>query len=201
MDTNLIQKSESINEIAFALCKFQADCPPMELDREVAVTLKTGGQYKFKYSTMLNIVETCRPILHANDLSFTQLVGQDGTVTTVLMHKSGQYLSSSLLIKGEQTPQGIGSAITYAKRYSLSSILGIVSDDDDDANIASGNKFETKDKIDNNLPWLNENTKEFTGAVEKLKAGKSSIDALRKFFKISKAIEEKLKEAEKLKAA
>ena len=195
MDTNIIQKSDSINEIALALCQFQADCPPMELDREVTVATKAGGQYKFKYSTMLNIVETSRPILHANGLSFTQLVGPDGTVTTLLMHKSGQYLSASLLIKGEQTPQGIGSAITYAKRYSLSSILGIVSDDDDDANIASGNKFETKDKVENNLPWLNENTKEFAGAVEKLKAGKSSIEALRKYFKISKAVEEKLKAA------
>ena len=48
---------------------------------------------------------------------------------------------------------------------------------------------------DNDLPWLNENTKEFNGAVEKMKAGKSSIEALRKFFKISKAMEQKLKDA------
>lgn len=193
------QKSEQINEIASALCKFQADCPAMELNREVKVTMKSGGAYTFKYSTMMYIVETCRPILHANGLSFTQLVGIDGTVTTVLMHTSGQYLCSSLLIKGEQTPQGIGSAITYAKRYSLSSMLGIVSDDDDDANIAHGNEFKTKDKqetkIENNLPWLNANTKEFNGAVEKMKAGKSSIEALRKFFKISKEVQQKLNEA------
>src|SRR5688500_3370095 len=100
--------SPEINEIAKALCQFQKDCPPLDLDREVVVTTKTGGSYKFKYTTMANIVETVRPILFTNGLSFTQLIEEDGTVITMLLHTSGQYLSSSLHIKGESTPQGIG---------------------------------------------------------------------------------------------
>lgn len=189
-----IIKSDQINDIATALCQFQADCPALELDREVEVKTKSGGTYRFKYSTLLNIVETTRPILHANGLSVTQLPNIDGSVTTILLHKSGQFLSSTLHIKGGNTPQEMGSIITYTKRYALASMLGLVSEEDDDANIGSGNDFTAQDKQINNLPWLNENTKEYDGAVKKLQSGLTTVDKIKTVMRLSKTTEAKLKE-------
>lgn len=139
--TKSMEKSESIRELASALSKFQAQVPKIDLDREVEVSTKSGWNYKFKYATFANILEKIRIPLSESGLSFTQLVNEDGSVTTILMHTSGEWISSKLLITGEKTPQGIGSAITYMKRYSLSSILGICADDDDDANAAQGNQI------------------------------------------------------------
>lgn len=141
----IMVKSETIKELATALAKFQAAVPRIDLDREVEVSTKTGGKYKFKYATFANIIDKIKQPLSDNGLSFTQLVNEDGGVTTILMHSSGEYISSTLVIKGENTPQGIGSTITYSKRYALSSILGICADDDDDANAGQGNEYKMRD--------------------------------------------------------
>lgn len=188
-----IQKSEQINELATALAKFQAECPNIGLDREVKVRMKTGGEYSFTYATAGNIKSVITPLLAKNGLSYSQLVGIDGAVNTLLLHSSGQWLASSLLIKSDTpTAQGIGSAITYAKRYALSAILGIVTDDDDDGNMATGNEYTTHDKVENNKPWLNEGTKEYDGALKKLKAGTTTIVKIKEVMRLSKKIEEKL---------
>lgn len=192
-----IIKSEQINEIADALCKFQKDCPTIELDRLVKVKMKAGGEYTFSYATMGNIKRIITPLLAENGLSYSQPISPDGTVNTILLHRSGQFLAGSLLIKGDATPQGIGSAITYAKRYSLSAILGIVTDDDDDGNMAEGNEFTTEDKVENNKPWLNRNTKEYAGAISKLKAGTTTIAKIRESMKVSKEMEKELLSASK----
>lgn len=184
-----MDKSQSIQNIAKALGAFQAELPTITLDREVEVKTKTGGSYKFKYATYKNIVETTKPILAKHNLSFTHLVEPDGSVTTMLLHESGEYLTSSLTIRGEQTAQGIGSCITYAKRYSLSSLLGVVADDDDDANIAEGNSFKT---ADDNRKWLNKGTTDYDNAVKKLASGAVKVTDIEKHYKISKTIRESL---------
>lgn len=137
-------KSESISSIAKALCEFQSELPVISLDREVEVKTRTGGVYKFKYATLRHVIDTVKPLLVKHKLSYSQPLQSDGSVETIIMHESGEFISSVLLIKGEATPQGVGSAISYAKRYSLCSILGIIADDDDDGNIAQGNEFKTK---------------------------------------------------------
>lgn len=184
-----MEKSPSIQNIAKALGAFQSELPTINLDREVEVKTKAGGTYKFKYATYRNIVETIKPLLAKHQLSFTHLVEPDGSVTTMLLHESGEYLVSSLTIRGEQTAQGIGSCITYAKRYSLSSLLGVVADDDDDANIAEGNSFQT---ADDNRKWLNKGTKDYENAVIKLAGGTIKISDIEKHYKISKSTRETL---------
>lgn len=179
---NVMEKSPSIKSIAIALCSFQAECPIIPLDREVEVKTKSGGAYKFKYATISNIVETIRPLLTKHKLSYVQPLEPDGSVTTILMHDSGEFISSNLLIKGEQNPQGIGSAITYAKRYSLCAILGIVADDDDDANIAEGNQHTTKDS----KPWLNKDTEQWGEAIKYLTNG-GDIKKIEAKYRINKA--------------
>lgn len=141
-----MEKSETIKELAAAMSRFQASVPKIDLDREVEVQTKSGGKYKFRYATFANIIDKVKGPLSEQGLSYTQLVNENGSVTTILMHESGEWISSTLLITGEKTPQGIGSTITYTKRYALSSMLGVCADDDDDANAGQGNDFNFKDK-------------------------------------------------------
>lgn len=128
-------------------------------------------------------------------------LGYYGKVTTTDL-ESGEQLVTIMrtekpVIKATNETQQMGGMNTYTKRYSLMSLFDIEDntiDFDSDANAKKTTENQTKEKQNNepDKPWLNENSKEFAGAVEKIKAGKSSIKALREYFKISKAIEEKL---------
>ena len=67
-------------------------------------------------------------------------IGANNTVIveTILAHESGQWIQSELCMPlAKNDPQGVGSAITYGRRYGLAAIVGIVADDDDDGNAAS----------------------------------------------------------------
>jgi len=86
-------------------------------------------------------LDDVRPILAAHNLGLSQEPlfedGKAGVVTRII-HSSGEYRASILLLPvKDQTAQGVGSALTYAKRYAISSILGITADDDDDGELAS----------------------------------------------------------------
>jgi len=100
-------------------------------------------------------------------------------------------------IKATNETQQMGGMQTYTKRYALMSLFDIednsIDFDSQDNTKQSKPQNVQQPQSNEELPWLNETSKEYAGAVEKIKAGKSSIAALRKFFKISKAIEEKIK--------
>ena len=130
-------------------------------------------------------------------------LGYYGELITTDM-ESGESLTTIMrtekpIIKATNETQQMGGMNTYTKRYCLMSLFDIEDnniDFDSDASKKNENKAETKTKNDDSeKPWLNEKDAAFSGAVEKLKAGKSSIAALRNYFKISKAIEEKLNAA------
>lgn len=138
--------SNEIGSLVDALAKAQAVIEPPKKDREVTVKTKQGYSYKFKYATLDAIIAAVRKPLTDNGLWFTQSVmkleGQ-WTVETRLLHKSGQFLSSSspLLIDGaDNKNQAFGSALTYMKRYTLAALLGLSVDEDDDGNAADGNE-------------------------------------------------------------
>jgi hypothetical protein len=126
-----MEKSNTISELAKALNKFQSMMGIVVFDA-------ANPFFKSKYATLSAIVSTSKPILADCGLSISQLTEGDGGVTTILMHISGEYLMSTLTLKSvKDDPQAHGSAITYARRYSYASILGIVSDQDDDGNACS----------------------------------------------------------------
>jgi hypothetical protein len=81
--------------------------------------------------------------LESNHLTVTQFpdhVGEAPALTTILMHNSGEWISGTyplMVTDKESTPQGYGSALTYARRYGLSAVLGVIADEDDDGNAAS----------------------------------------------------------------
>lgn len=131
-----MNKSESIKELSTALCKFQAEV-------KNPANSANNPFYKSKYAPLNEILNGVRPILTKYGLSVLQMPGgdsQETSITTLLMHESGEWIESEpLTMKAvKNDPQGAGSVITYARRYSLSAILGISSEDDDDANHASG---------------------------------------------------------------
>jgi len=137
-------KSDSIKEIASALCKAQ---------KEMDYAKKDGRNpfFKSSYATLESIIEIFKEFFSPQGLAFTHLPKiEDGepVIEVFLIHQSGEWLSGVYKITSvKQDPQGIGSAMTYARRYSLQSITGIVADDDDDAESAQGRgKEEGKKK-------------------------------------------------------
>ncbi len=118
------------SELFAALSLVQGELRP-------AVKDATGqiGQQKTKYADLASCWDACRAALTKHGLSVIQIPAAEGpkvTVTTILAHKSGQYISGELTMTASAgTPQPIGSAITYARRYALCSMVGIAPEDDD----------------------------------------------------------------------
>lgn len=184
-----MEKSPSIKNIASALLLFH-----MKVD-----TIKKDANnpfFKSKYASLSNILDHIQVPLSESGIAYCQVPTGEGGLTTIIMHaESGEFIIGEYIMKPTKNdPQGVGSAITYQRRYALCAVLGLNIEDDDDGNSASGRSGQGEKKGDkqDDKPWLNEGTKEFTGAIEKMKAGKSSIEALKKFFRISKEIEQKL---------
>lgn len=129
-----MEMSESIKDLAAALAKAQGTMRHAAKD-------SVNPHFKSRYADLAGVIDAAREPLSANGLSFIQELGGDGktlTCRTILMHASGQWMASTLtIIPGKPDAQGIGSAATYARRYSLSAVLGIASEDDDDGNAAS----------------------------------------------------------------
>lgn len=127
--------SESIAKIAAALAAFQSEVKDPARDGE-------NPHFRSKYVQLDGLLAAVRPILSKHGLSVMQSTGGDGqdiSVTTEIMHTSGEWIrTDALILKAVKAdPQGAGSAVTYGRRYSLSAALGVAWDDDDDGNAAS----------------------------------------------------------------
>ena len=108
--------------------------------QEVPVIFESSTGYGYKYADLKQILNTINPIMKKHKLGFTQLLN-DNKITTVVFHTlSGESIQSEVeipsdvVLKGMNKYQIVGSGITYYRRYSLSSILGLVTDADNDAN-------------------------------------------------------------------
>ncbi len=129
-----IQTSETIDLLATALCEAQGEF-------EDAKKEANNPHFHRTYADFASVKDACQPALTKYGLAVVQFPGGDGQkiwVTTRVLHKSGQWMQGTLVltpVKGD--PQAAGSAITYARRYSLMAVLGIAPVDDD-ANQASG---------------------------------------------------------------
>ena len=139
-----------MKELYTALAKFQGAVQNINLNADVTVTTKSGGKYTFQYATLGEIRDTIRPLLLENGLSVIQkmqtIEGKDYFVSRIT-HISGQFEDSPLPFAGSwQTSQEFGSLITYYRRYGLVTALGLVAEDDDDSNIASGNSVTFNDE-------------------------------------------------------
>ena len=121
--------------LAEALCAFQKECPTLPKDA-------TNPHFRSKFTPLDTMVETVAPLLSKHGLSWSAFpcFAQDGSpaLRYVLRHVSGEVESEVMpLLATKADPQGMGSAITYARRYSLAAVLNLVADADDDGNAAS----------------------------------------------------------------
>lgn len=126
-------RSASIAAIAAALAKAQGELTGAAKD-------SLNPHFKNKYADLSAIWDACRPALSKHGIAVVQSPSADGarvTLTTLLAHTSGEWIQAALEMTAQQnTPQGIGSCITYARRYALASMVG-VAPEDDDGNAAS----------------------------------------------------------------
>lgn len=124
-----MNKSEQINELSLALNKAQAMMGG-------AVKDASNPFFKSRYADLASVISACKDELTKNGLAVLQPVSSDEHgiyVETVITHSSGQWISSGQmkLLLSKQDMQGLGSAISYARRYSLQSMLNIPAVDDD----------------------------------------------------------------------
>jgi hypothetical protein len=187
----VMETSEQINELAEALSKAQGKIENAKKD-------SNNPFHKSKYADLASVREAYNTALTDNGLSITQFPEGGPTVITIttrLMHKSGQWIQGSFSIEPkkekvaekdkfgnvtevtyEVTPQTVGSALTYARRYGLMAVVGIAPDDDDDANRSSGKAPEDYKPANN-------------AAREQVKTQAETIDKLKKENNLSTASE------------
>lgn len=144
-------RSADIGKLAGALAKAQGAFDSIGRTREVIVSMKTGGSYKFAYAPLDEVLRAVRPALSANGLALVQTIadGEGGkrTMTTTVLHESGEFISSTTTLPGQaSTAQEFGSQITYMRRYAIVTILGVVAEEDDDGNGADGNEAQGRDR-------------------------------------------------------
>ena len=140
-----VRRSDSIAALAAALAKAQGEIEGASKD-------KTNPHFKSAYADLASVWGACRAPLSKNTLAVLQPSFTDGprvTVTTILVHSSGEFIESDLtMVAGQNTPQGIGSCITYARRYALSALVGVAPEDDDGnaASQSNGNEHAAAQK-------------------------------------------------------
>jgi hypothetical protein len=138
-----MRTSEQVTEIQAALSAMQGELQPALKD-------STNPHFKSRYADFFACKGVAQSVMAKHGLSAIQGILSDPDkgwigVETRIGHVSGQWLESDSWCKPKGLlPQDVGSAVTYLKRYSLCAMLGIVADDDDDANQAQGKNDEPK---------------------------------------------------------
>lgn len=132
--------SQEIKNISMAIVAAQPEI-------EAALKTSINPHFRSKYADLTSVWDACRSVLKKHKLAVIQTFEPNDIsvlCVTTLLHESGEYIQGKLQMPHkDNTPQAIGSAITYARRYSLAAILGIVTDEDDDANEATRKKQES----------------------------------------------------------
>jgi hypothetical protein len=156
--------------------------------QEVPVIHKETKGYGYSYADLPTIFDKINPLLAKHNLGFTQPI-MGNCVKTIIFHtETGETIESlteipqGVQLKGMNDFQVLGSAITYIRRYALSSILGLVTDKDTDA---AGEQTKPS------KPILKADTEHFGKAVEYLMKG-GSIDAIKAKYDVSQEVETKL---------
>jgi hypothetical protein len=146
-----MKKSESIAKITPAFLEAQQNI-------ESVIKDSNNPYYKSKYADLTSVIEACKDKLNAQGIAILQPInGME--LETILIHSSGEWYSSTtpIVVKEENNPQALGSAITYAKRYGLQSMV-LLPAEDDDGNMATHNSTPKKEQNNcqrcdaNNLP-------------------------------------------------
>jgi hypothetical protein len=192
-----MNKSESITKLAAALGKFHGAMGKVGKD-------SVNPHFRNKYASLSNIIEAVTPHLNAAGLSIIQMPTTEG-LNTMLLHESGEYISSvsAIAAKDPMNPQAVGSAITYARRYALGSVLSLNIDEDDDATAATvapkQAAQQAKPQAPKVLPALTpEDADKWGKAITALANGKTTIEKIKAAYTLTDHHEEMLNLAKDL---
>lgn len=123
-------------KLAAALAELQQSLPPIHKGETATVKTKDGDKYSYTYANLTDISATILPLLGKLGLSFIAkpTFTEDGRFVLAysLLHESGEREDGAYPLPTQGTPQQVGSAITYGRRYCLCAVTGIAPDDDDD---------------------------------------------------------------------
>lgn len=128
-----------IDKLAAALAKAQGEIKPPAKTKTVDFQPERGSRVKYKYADLADVMEAIKGPLSKNGLSIMHRIHRESRssymLETTLLHESGQSISSWYPLPDPITskPQTFGGLLTYARRYSVSALVGIASDDDQDA--------------------------------------------------------------------
>ena len=155
-----------------------------DFQQEVPVIHKATQGYGYTYADLPKILEVINPLLKKHGLGFTQLI--NGTqIATCLFHiESAESIESKIdipqgvILKGMNEFQVLGSAITYLRRYALSSMLGLVTDKDTDASGEQVKQEPKKPTIDN---------ARFQKAIDAISKGEYTAEELTTKFSLTEA--------------
>jgi hypothetical protein len=159
-------QSQSVDQLISAMVQFNIEFQSVGLKKD-----KQNDHLKNKYVTLDNILNTVRPILAKNGLVVIQALAGEYLITS-LYHVSGQFFQADMIFspmsgnKGTNALQELGGGITYARRYSLSAILGISVDSDEDGHnskikqselkaTAPRKKVSTQEELIKLVEWVN----------------------------------------------
>ena len=156
-----------------------------EFQQEVPTIHKATQGYGYTYADLPKIFEVINPLLKKHGLGFTQLIHGTDLITIIFHVESGETIESktsipqNVQLKGMNDFQVLGSAITYIRRYALSSILGLVTDKDTDA---------AGEQTKSSKPQLEIKSEAFGKAVEFIMKG-GSLEQIKTKYEVSKEVE------------
>lgn len=176
-----MSKQTSINEKLF------------NLQQEIGTISKDAKNpfYKSKYFDINSLIKQLQPLLKKNKLLLLQPIEEDMVVSKLICVDGTGGVISALKLPEINDPQKLGSAITYYRRYTLASLLGLQAVDDD-GNIASNNSSDLRESnLNPEKPWLNVGTENYDKAVKYLSDG-GNLDNIRVKYRISKEVQNEL---------
>ena len=178
-----MNRSETIVNISKALAVFHTQVGKISKDAK-------NPFFKSNYASLSHILTEIQEPMEKAGLVITQFPDETGLTTMLIHSESGEYLQSTynMPVAKQNDPQALGSAISYARRYSITSILNLAIADDD-GNAASG-KGKEPAKEDDGKPWLNKGD-DLNKAMDYLRKG-GDIPTIEKKYKLSKEIRESL---------
>lgn len=164
----------------------------LEFQKRVQAVKKDGvnPHFKNKYATLTQIISEVKPILSELGIVLLQPI-RDGQVGTTLA-TGGESIESYLPLPTNLNPQQIGSAITYFRRYTLSSLLALEVEDDDGNEASKKPEVKTEVQPEVKKPFLNLGTTNFTNCLNALKNGKGTIDQIESKYIMSAEVKAEL---------
>lgn len=194
-----MNQSESITNLAGALASFHNEIGVIKHDAE-------NPHFKSTYASLPNILEEIKEPMKKAGLLITQFPDGQSLVSILIHPESGEFMSAAYDLhpdRGNLNPQTMGSAITYARRYAISAILGLSIEDDDDGNKASAKPENgdtgagSKQYPPDDRPWLTE--KQFNEALTRINEGETELyETIDKQFRMKKTYRAALKSAAKI---